>query len=190
MLCKSTFNEVPSRMLWSSPHNPGICQVWPRKWNNCTEDSLSVGQHMKDYAGVMATQPQYPIDSESPNFLKCWRMYFVPDSRILCQFAWLSCYSNGVDSWGSGSWEGHEMFLVLGFTHPPVERLPEVKWLGRVTNDPPSCNAEVTNSGAVPSLPHTSSWSDNWLSTGITSPYAPTLGFTRDTHNYHIKPVT
>jgi hypothetical protein len=35
-----------------------------------------------------------------------------------------------------------------------------VKWLGCEADHPPPFNAEVENGGAVPPLPHSSSWDD------------------------------
>jgi hypothetical protein len=66
--------------------------------------------------------------------------------------------------------QGQEIFLyataskpALGPTQPPIQWVPgalsEVKRPEREADRSPSSSAEVKNGGAIPPLPHTSSWS-------------------------------
>jgi hypothetical protein len=55
--------------------------------------------------------------------------------------------------------------LALRPIQPPIQLVqagvsPDVKWQGCEADDSPSSSAEVKNGGAVPLLPHTSSWCD------------------------------
>jgi hypothetical protein len=61
--------------------------------------------------------------------------------------------------------------MSLGPTQPPIQWiprtprtiLPAVKRQGRAANHSPPSSAEVQNSGAIPSLPHTCLWHGVWL---------------------------
>jgi hypothetical protein len=48
---------------------------------------------------------------------------------------------------------------------------PGVKRLGHEADHSPPFSAEFKNSGAIPPLPHTSSWRGNKLSTGTSLPF-------------------
>jgi hypothetical protein len=64
------------------------------------------------------------------------------------------------------SLKGKEIVLLttasrqaLGTTQPPIQWVPGVKRQGREADGhSPSFSAEVKNGGAIPPLPHTSSW--------------------------------
>jgi hypothetical protein len=47
---------------------------------------------------------------------------------------------------------------VLGPTQPPIEWVPVVERLGCLADHSPPSSAEVKNGGAIPPLPHKSSW--------------------------------
>jgi hypothetical protein len=84
-------------------------------------------------------------------------------------------YSNLAAGWtteesGFDPQQGQKIFLysvtlrlTLGPTQPPVQRVPwplspGVKRPGREAGHSPPSNAEAKNSGAIPPLPHKSSW--------------------------------
>jgi hypothetical protein len=61
--------------------------------------------------------------------------------------------------------------LQRGFTHPPIKWVPEARFLGvkrsrREADHSPPSSVEVKNGGAIPPLPHMSSWRGAELSTG------------------------
>jgi hypothetical protein len=52
---------------------------------------------------------------------------------------------------------------ALGPTQPTIQRIPEalspgIMWPGREADHPPPSSAEVKNGGAIPPVPHMSSW--------------------------------
>jgi hypothetical protein len=74
--------------------------------------------------------------------------------------------------------------LALGPTQPHIQRVagasfPGIKWPGREADHSPPSSAEVKNCGAIPVLPHTSSWysaslikhRNNAASTSLVQPF-------------------
>jgi hypothetical protein len=75
----------------------------------------------------------------------------------------------GLDDWDSNPGEGNiSLFSVtskpaLGLTQIPIQweqgpHLQEVKRLRREADHSPPYSAKIKNGGAIPPLPHTSSW--------------------------------
>jgi hypothetical protein len=86
----------------------------------------------------------------------------------------LSCYYKsvniitklGMDDWGSFPGRGGKWFFIITTasrqalrpTHLREALFPRKKWPGHEADHSPQSSAEVKNCGAVPPIPHTSSW--------------------------------
>jgi hypothetical protein len=89
---------------------------------------------------------------------------------------------------GFDSWQGREIFLyssiqadsgVQPASYPMGTSGPSlgIKRPGRETEHSPPTSAEVKNGGAIPPVPHTSSWRASYLGRFWSPPYLLTNGY-------------